>query len=972
LLLLTVVSLAKDKPAGKTFAGAAGGKALAPFACRWDGSVGNMARFYPQKPMSETDFWEKFGGEFGLTGKNESKLERESASLSGTHKRYAQYYQGVRVKEGELLVNLNDAGEIISVFSNLIKIDAVVSVIPSVSVSDAEKTAFRGIDQNNLRGEARHSLNLYSTDFGVKLVWVWEIPAFAPLGDWEVIIDAVTGEALSRKDVRRFWVTGTGDVFIPDPKTAIESDTLLDHNNANWAIPPESYSTVDLLELADAVGGYYYLTGPYCNTIPTANRAQEITPSFIYQRQDDRFEEVNTYYHIDTYQRYIQSLGFTGILNYSFPFDVNGTTEDNSWFSPYAGTITLGSGGVDDGEDADVIIHEYGHAMQWGINPGLSGGHTGAMGEGFGDYIAGTYSLNIDPVFHPNWVFTWDGHNQFWAGRVLNMPYHYPENAGGEVHDSGQLWSAGLIDVWYDVPAVALWDMLVFQHHYYLGNGATMEDAANAILLADIEINQGAYREIIIDNFVERGFLDPAYLAPQITHNPLTDSEDTLQIEFPIYAEIVSAQPLDSATVMLHWGLNGNLDSSMTMTAAGNDTFCVVIPGPFNGDTVNYYISAADIYGGMGFAPPEGLPEIYSFYVGADVMPPEITLLDTLRNTVFHYGNEEIRIIASDNIGIANVDFYYRQENGVFQSLPMTHLTGDTFTVTADWEGLEALDNYYYYFAAWDVSANTNETVSEIFSFQVSTEAEFDGFERGMGQWITDDSWRLQSVRVFSGAYALNDRDETGYVSAEEVGISLAEAWDTRDILDMHMKYWTQYFMIPQNDTGFVEIFDGLSWIALDTVTGAIPTWEERTVVLADYLPADSLTIRFRTKSNSAWPNPALGWYIDRIILSTEPMVASESPESNNTAGEWGFTGISPNPGNSRFLISFNLPEEGNVEIAVFDVLGREVEALGAGGWGLGKHTVVWDAGGQASGIYFVRLMVDGRWSMVRKIVLMN
>jgi Zn-dependent metalloprotease len=48
---------------------------------------------------------------------------------------------------------------------------------------------------------------------------------------------------------------------------------------------------------------------------------------------------------------------------------------------------------VDDAEDADVIVHEYGHAIQADQVPGFgAGGDAGGMGEGFGDYLAGTIS----------------------------------------------------------------------------------------------------------------------------------------------------------------------------------------------------------------------------------------------------------------------------------------------------------------------------------------------------------------------------------------------------------------------------------------------------------------------------------------------------------------------------------------------------------------------------------------------------
>ena len=55
-----------------------------------------------------------------------------------------------------------------------------------------------------------------------------------------------------------------------------------------------------------------------------------------------------SYYHIDTLQRYIQSLGFKNINNRSIKVNVNGTTDDNSFYSPSTKALTFGTGGVDD------------------------------------------------------------------------------------------------------------------------------------------------------------------------------------------------------------------------------------------------------------------------------------------------------------------------------------------------------------------------------------------------------------------------------------------------------------------------------------------------------------------------------------------------------------------------------------------------------------------------------------------------
>ena len=50
--------------------------------------------------------------------------------------------------------------------------------------------------------------------------------------------------------------------------------------------------------------------------------------------------------------------------------------------------IRLGKGGVDDAEDGEVILHEYGHAIHFSQNFSFASSEAGAISEGFGDYWA--------------------------------------------------------------------------------------------------------------------------------------------------------------------------------------------------------------------------------------------------------------------------------------------------------------------------------------------------------------------------------------------------------------------------------------------------------------------------------------------------------------------------------------------------------------------------------------------------------
>ena len=109
------------------------------------------------------------------------------------------------------------------------------------------------------------------------------------------------------------------------------------------------------------------LLGPYVNVLGTGY-ATGGAPVFDVTRSDPRFEGLMAYAHLDRYQRYLQALGFQGTAAVNAePQDVvPGGLQgyDNSFYYPTLDVHRLGDGGVDDGEDAEVVLHEYGHAVQ--------------------------------------------------------------------------------------------------------------------------------------------------------------------------------------------------------------------------------------------------------------------------------------------------------------------------------------------------------------------------------------------------------------------------------------------------------------------------------------------------------------------------------------------------------------------------------------------------------------------------------
>ena len=83
-----------------------------------------------------------------------------------------------------------------------------------------------------------------------------------------------------------------------------------------------------------------------------------------------------------------------------------------------------------------------------------------------------------------------------------------------------------------------------------------------------------------------------------------------------------------------------------------------------------------------------------------------------------------------------------------------------------------------------------------------------------------------------------------------------------------------------------------------------------------------------------------------------------------------------PNPFNPETVIAYQLPEETEVEISIYNILGQKVKTLVKGRIDAGYHKVIWngkDADGNdvSSGIYFYKINTD-KFSETKKMLLMK
>jgi len=78
-----------------------------------------------------------------------------------------------------------------------------------------------------------------------------------------------------------------------------------------------------------------------------------------------------------------------------------------------------------------------------------------------------------------------------------------------------------------------------------------------------------------------------------------------------------------------------------------------------------------------------------------------------------------------------------------------------------------------------------------------------------------------------------------------------------------------------------------------------------------------------------------------------------------------------PNPFNPSTTINYTLPEKANIVLSIFNQLGEKVAVLANDEKAAGTHSVKWNAGNFASGVYFYELKT-GKYSVTKKLILMK
>lgn len=135
-------------------------------------------------------------------------------------------------------------------------------------------------------------------------------------------------------------------------------------------------------------------------------------------------------------------------------------------------------------------------------------------------------------------------------------------------------------------------------------------------------------------------------------------------------------------------------------------------------------------------------------------------------------------------------------------------------------------------------------------------------------------------------------------------------------------------------------------------------------------LTSKDLTTVYFTNKNMGWIGGREGTLLSTtngggIATSNEIKEPTDAPVSVSLHQNY------PNPFNPSTVISYQLPVSSEVELRVFDMLGREVATLVNSQQTAGEHSVTFDASNLSSGIYLYQLQT-GETSITKKLTLIK
>lgn len=355
--------------------------------------------------------------------------------------------------------------------------------------------------------------------------------------------------------------------------------------------------------------------------------------------------------------------------------------------------------------------------------------------------------------------------------------------------------------------------------------------------------------------------------------------------------------------------------------------------------------------------------------------------------------------VANENNEHENL--YTNNGNGTFTSASIPSLTNNSGnSASSNWEDVDNDGDLDVFIANYENQKNyllLNNGANVFTKSAAFNNETSNSFCSTFGDIDNDGDLDLFVTNAFTGTektvnflYTNNGNGsfsrDTSEIVSKDLGWTYGAAFGDYDAdgdLDL---FAARCYQANENNSLYKNLGNGNHWVQIDllgtksnkSAIGAIvkvkalidgsPVWQQRRVTGQNGYCSQNLRLHFGLAASTVidslvilWPSGIIqsktAIHADTLLAIKEDTTLTGTLQGNNIPDKnFHLQQNFPNPFNPETVINYTIPEDGSVNLKVFDVTGNEVAALVSGEQKQGSYTITFHAGGLASGTYFYTL----------------
>lgn len=247
-----------------------------------------------------------------------------------------------------------------------------------------------------------------------------------------------------------------------------------------------------------------------------------------------------------------------------------------------------------------------------------------------------------------------------------------------------------------------------------------------------------------------------------------------------------------------------------------------------------------------------------------------------------------------------------------------------------------------------------------------------DSAENGTSKWTISGGWGITSSQSYSPSNSFADSPTGNYTSSTNRTLTLTTALNISATPVLMLSYYYKH-TIDTLDNAYIDISsnNGATWESVKFYNKTVSAWTKEVLDISNYAEGTTqLKIRFSMVSNGTIVSD--GIYIDNIKLVGYNATPTDiSTGSNGIPEKFSLSQNYPNPFNPKTVINYEIAKAGNVDLKVFDMLGKEIITLVSEIKNPGSYSVSFDASTLSSGLYYYKI-TSGDFSDTKKMLLVK